>query len=83
MNSFYAKNTKNDSKQIQNIIHNSGKTVNKYLVYIYTNVRYLYERVYEVKFVLKTQGYGTYENVNIINTFNSWRKVKLTRTEQI
>ena len=34
-------------------------------------------------FVLKTQGYGTYENVNIINTFNSWRKEKLTRTEQI
>ena len=71
MNSFYAKNTKNDSKQIQNIIHNSGKTVNEYLVYIFTNVRYLYERVCEVKFVLKTQGYGTYENVNITNTFNS------------
>ena len=83
MNSFYAKNTKNDSKQIQNIIHNSGKTVNEYLVYIFTNVRYLYERMYEVKFVLKTQGYGTYENVNITNTFNYWRKEKLTRTEQI
>ena len=56
MNSFYAKNTKNDSKQIQNIIHNSGKTVNEYLVYIYTNVRYLYERVYEVKFCIENSG---------------------------
>ena len=83
MNSFYIKNTNNDSTQIQNIIHNSGKTVNEYLVYIFTNVRYLYERMYEVKFVLKTQGYRTYENVNITNTFNSWRKEKLTRTEQI
>ena len=59
MNSFYAKNTKNDSKQIQNIIHNSGKTVNEYLVYIFTNVQTFYK------------GYRTYENVNITNTFNS------------